>query len=436
MKYDLIVVGAGPGGYNCALKASSFGIKTLLVEKAHVGGTCLNNGCIPTKSLLKSAVELSNARRSELISFDNLAFSCDKMFEKKDKVISKLQKGIEFLLKKASVDLVTGTAKFVSENTIDVDGTVYEFEKAVIATGTVPAKLRIEGNDHVVDSDFVLHNEVAGDDVVIIGGGVVGVELASYLSFLGKSVTVLEFQSEILTGIDADAVKTLKSALKKQGIKILTGASVQKVELDESKKTVIAIQKDKTLTLSADQVISAVGRDARLGSLSLESAGVEYDRKIVVNEFNQTSNKNIFSIGDSSARIMLAHFAEAEGVNTACYLAGQEPVKDMSVVPSAIYTHPEVACVGKTEVDEDCYAQKAMMSANGKANIENCLDGFVKVVFDKTDTIIGGVVVGSRATDMISELSLAIANKLSKEDIAKVIHPHPTLSECIGVAVD
>ncbi len=436
--YNTIVIGAGPAGYNCALHLATGGQKVLIIEKGFLGGTCLNNGCIPTKSLLKSSSIYSQCKHSSEFGVDiDATLNMENVLLKKNKVIEKLRKGIEFLIKKGKVDAVYGKAKFIDNNTISVGNELFYAENVVIASGTSCASLSCFGGGLALNSDYVLHNEVAGEEIVIIGGGVVGVELASYLNNIGKNVVILEYAPTILANIDADCIKTMTSSLKKQGIKIITSASVSSLErIEEDKILIKAVIKGIEKEYICDNAITCVGRKPNIDGLELHNAGVECNKQIPVNENCQTNVANIYAIGDISSKIMLAHYAEAEGINLASFLLKEEKIKDLSIIPSAIYTYPEIACVGKTEVADDCFVGSYSFASNGKANIEGSLEGFVKTVFDKNGIIIGGAIVCGKATDMISTLSLAIANKLHISDMAKVVYPHPTLSEGIAFSVE
>ncbi len=435
-KKDVVVIGGGPAGYNFALKASELGFNVHLFEKNALGGTCLNNGCIPTKCLLKDSSKYSDFVSDYKLESD---FDFTKALDRKSKVITKLNRGIAFLLKKPNITVHLGeTPHFINNTTLVADDFTIENAIYVLATGTTCAPLNIEGGHFSINSDHVLHNPIAENDITIIGGGVVGIELATYLNNLGKTVRVLEYADNILTGIDPDCVKVMNATLKKKKVKVFTSVKVEKIEQVDGKKIVTATQNDKAISFETDVVISCVGRKTSLENLGLENTDLAYDRKIAVDVNNKTNLDNIYAIGDISSKIMLAHFAEAQGINLAYHLAEKSAERDLSIVPSAIYTHPEIACVGLTDVGDDTnyIIGLSTMAGNGKANVEGCLDGFVKTVFDKNGIIVGGAIVNSRATDMISELSLAIANKLHINDIAKVIHPHPTLSESITFSVE
>jgi dihydrolipoamide dehydrogenase len=432
--YDLAIIGGGPAGYNGALKAAELGLNTVLIEKAEIGGTCLNRGCIPTKSLLKSAEVYHEAINSEIfgVSSENVVMNYQTMYQKKNDVVKKLRNGIEFLIKKSKLEYISGEARFLDKNTIKVNEQIIEAKDIVIACGSKPASLPIKGGEFALNSDDVLSSPVEGNEIIIIGGGVIGTEYASLFSYLGKNVTIIEYANRILPIMDIDASNTISMALKKRGVKIFTNSKVEEIRKDD-KYSVIASVKDEEKEFSCDQVIVSIGRVANIGSLDLDNAGVKYDRKIIVDDNFRTNIPNIYSVGDASSKIQLAHYAEAEALCVIDIIAGVKPSIDLSVVPSAVYTCPELAMVGRIDAMENevLYMGKAFMMANGKANIENVTTGFVKTVFNSDGIIIGGVIINSRATDLIGELTLAIANRLTVSDIIKTIHPHPTLSEAI-----
>jgi dihydrolipoamide dehydrogenase len=434
--YKLAVIGAGSAGYNAALYASSIGLKTVLIEKGEVGGTCLNLGCIPTKSLLKSAEVYQTAKFCDAfgVECENVKYDLDKMYLRKDKIVEKLKKGIEYLINKSSLDFIKGQAEFLDKNIIKVNDTVIKAENILIATGSRPASLDIPGADLAINSDQVLTKSVKEDDIVIIGGGVVGVEFASLFSSLGKNVTIIEYANRLLPNFDIDAVNTLTMALKKKGVKIITNAKVFEIEKRDELKVLTMVQ-EEVKEVVCQKVILCIGRKANIESLHLDKANVLHDKNIIVDSACKTNIPNIYSAGDVIGKIQLAHFAEAQGIFAVDLIAGKTPTMNLDIVPSVVFSSPEIAFVGKTYKDDEIlYSSKVFMMANGKANIENSSAGFVKTVFDKNGKIVGAVIVNSRASELIGELSLAISNNLTVDDIIKTIHPHPTLSESIRLS--
>lgn len=431
--YDLAVIGAGPAGYNAALHASDLGQKTALIEANEIGGVCLNKGCIPTKSLLKSAQVYSLAQGGEIfeVCFDNVSIDCEKMYQRKDKVIEKLKKGIEYLIKKSTLDLILGQAEFVDEHTLKVNDTIIKAENILIACGSRPSKLRIKGEEYAIDSDDVLAQPIDEKEILIIGGGVIGIEFASLFSMLGKNVTILEYENGILPQSDLDAVNALTMSLKKRGVKIFTNSKVCEIIKDEKYK-VLATVKGEDKEFIAEKVITCTGRTPNITALKLDNAKVKHAQSIIVDDNCKTNIPNIYSVGDVSAKIKLAHFAEAQAICTVDYIASKTPSIDLRTVPSVVYSSPEIASVGTLwQAESKLHFCKVFMNSNGKASIEDSTSGFVKIVFNEDKVIVGAVIVNSRASELIGEMCLAITNKLTLDDIIKTIHPHPTLSEAV-----
>lgn len=440
--FDLIVLGGGPAGYNGALRAAENGLNVLLVEKDKLGGTCLNRGCIPTKSLLKSAEVFAEAKEAAVFGVDATAtYDQNRIYARKDTVTGGLRDGISFLLKKAKVTVVQGEARFSGEKTVTVtaDGAETEYcaKNVMIATGSAPARLPIPGIEFAENSDGVLSAPVDADDVAIIGGGVIGLEFASYFSLLNKRVTIIEAEPRILPLADRDVSNYLALAMKKRGVKILTSARVLAVEKTADGAFAVRVEyKGAEQLLPVGRVIVGVGRVAQFKGLSLEKAGIKVERRILVDENFETSAEGVYAVGDVSSAVQLAHLAEAQALNVADRICGKKYPADMTAVPSCVYTSPEVAWVGKTE-GEGVVTTKFNMAACGKAVVENCTTGFVKLAFDaQTKKLVGAAIMCSRATDMLSELSLALVNGLTAADLISAIHPHPTLSEAVRLAAE
>ncbi len=434
--YDVVVIGGGPAGYNGALECAKLGLKTALIERADLGGTCLNRGCIPTKSLLKSAEIFQSSQKAELfgVNVEAISYDMEKIYQRKNQVVSKLREGVKFLIKKSGLDYFEGQASFVDKNTINITSTdgdsTITAKNIVIATGSRPAKLNLEGIEYTKNSDDLLENGIVGENIVIIGGGVIGCEFACFLSSLGKKVTIVEMESRILPVMDRDISNYLSMSLKKNKVEILTNAKVRSIRKEDT--LLVDVESKGLKTIATDEVIVSIGRVANMDGLLLEKVGIEYDRIIKTNKNFLTSVDNIYAIGDVASKIQLAHLAEAQAVNVAHIIAGKEPPINLDVVPSCVYTSPEIASVGDTEATgEYVTTSKIPIGSNGKAVIEESTIGFVKTVFDK-DIIVGATIMCSRATDMIAELALAINSKLTRSDIAKTIHAHPTLSESIA----
>lgn len=451
-KYDLIVIGAGPGGYEAAIKAAHKGIKTAVIENREVGGTCLNRGCVPTKALMHTTHlyrEMSNCEELGL-QVDQVAVDIKQMYSHKDKVVDQLVSGIEFLFKSNKIDLFQGKGKILDPHHVLVeqeDGeTTLEGENIIIATGSVPAVPPIEGLNlpGVITSDGMLDQEGTNyKSLIIIGGGVIGMEFATVFNSIGCKVTVIEAMDRILPTMDKEIAQNLGMIMKKRGVEIHAGSMVKKVTQGENGLVCHFTKKDKEQTVEAEAVLVAIGRRANTEGLFADGISVETERGIVVNEHFQTSIPNIYAIGDVvHGTIQLAHVASAQGINTALHIAKEEPEVRLDVVPSCIYTDPEIASVGITT--DQAKAQgievktgKFNMAGNAKTIIEGQDRSFIKVIFDsKTEVLLGAQLMCARATDLVSELSTAIVNGLTVSQLSAVIRPHPTFTEAVTEAVE
>ena len=354
-KTDLIIIGAGPGGYETALEAAKAGLSVTLFEGAELGGTCLNAGCIPTKCLVKNAEVVSQFKNSEQFGIDDFTFSLDfnKVMERKNNVVETLRAGIAQMMKMAKVNVVKGFAAFTDDHTVTCDGEEYTADNFIIATGSVSKALPIPGADLecVMDSTRILSIDHIPESLTIIGGGVIGMEFAGIFSALGSKVTVIEFMKQILPPFDADIAKRLKAALTKQGIKIITGAAATSITQDADYQCVVNYTvKDKEEQVVSSDLLMAVGRAPRLDTCGLDKAGVEYTKRgIVVDEWMRTNVPHIFAIGDCNARMMLAHVASFQGMHALNAILGHDDDIDFNVVPSAVFTNPECGMAGLTE---------------------------------------------------------------------------------------
>ena len=453
--FDLIVIGAGPGGYVCAIEAAHKGLKTAIIEKQDVGGTCLNRGCIPTKALLHSAEIYSIASKGEQfgINIENPSFDFSKIHSYKSDVVKKLRSGIEGLFKANGIELIRGSGVIKNANTVTVDGTDYETKNIVIATGSVPSVPPIPGLDlcGVLTSDGILDSEHSdnfkselSESLVIIGGGVIGVEIASVYSSLGCKVTIIEAMDRILPTLDREVSQNLSMILKKRGVAINTASKVSAVtKCEDGSLSVSFVRKEKEESVVAENVLVAIGRRPFTQSLFGEGVEVQTERgRIVTNENFETSIKGIYAIGDVTSRIQLAHTASAQGAYVADVISNSASHTKLSLIPSCIYTSPEIASIGMSE-DEckekgiDFKVGKITMFSNGKTIISAGERGFIKVISEaSTGRVLGAVMMCERATDMISELTCAIANDLTVNDMLKVMRPHPTFNEAITEAFE
>lgn len=448
-QYDLVIIGAGPGGYEAAYEAADFGMKVALVEKDLVGGTCLNRGCVPTKTMMHSSDAYRIATRSANIgvSAEGVKADLNRIIDRKCEVSETLRDGIMFLLKKKKVDFVAGTAKVTDGHTVEISGNdeVSELTAAniMIATGSEPATPPIPGADlpGVLDSTGLL--ELRGEimkDFVIIGGGVIGIEFATIYSDLGTNVTVVEAMDRLLPNMDKELGRSLKMNFKNRGIDTHTNAMVEKIEERNGRLVCFYKEKDKVQEVEADHILVCTGRrpvTKGVFSEELEEKLLGARGFLQVDDCYRTEIPSIYGIGDAIGGTMLAHTATAEGRNAVAIMNGKEPEINMNVVAGCIYTSPEIASVGLTqdeakEAGIDVITKKFPTSANGKTVIEELDRGFIKLVASKEDhTLLGAQLMCGRATDIIGELAVAIANGLTVEEVANTIHPHPTFVEAV-----
>ena len=457
--FDLVVIGGGPGGYVCAIRAAQLGLKTACVEsRGTLGGTCLNVGCIPSKSLLNLSENFHKAKKdfnNQGIEIEGVKLNIEKMMSNKNKSVQVLTKGVEFLFKKNKVTYIRGKGVLFSKNNIIVydnnNKTSYNAKNIVIATGSAVASLPgIEIDEkNIISSTGALSLNSVPKKLAVIGGGYIGLEMGSVWSRLGAEVTVIEYLEHITPGMDREISSEFKKILTKQGIKFKMGSRVNKVKSSNSSVSInyTDLKSSKDETLEFDKVLVSVGRKPYTEGLNLTKIGVKKDNKgrIEVNEKLQTSINNIYAIGDVIKGPMLAHKAEEEGIAVAEILAGQSGHVNYDVIPGVIYTSPEVATVGKTEeqLKEEKISYKVgkfPFLANSRAKVNNETEGFVKILADsKTDKVLGVHIIGPHCGDMIAEMALAMEFGASAEDIARTCHAHPTHTEAIkeaALAVD
>mgnify|MGYP001375334432 FL=1 len=457
--FDVVIIGGGPGGYVCAIRSAQLGFKTACIEsRATLGGTCLNVGCIPSKSLLNLSENFSKAKKnfsSVGIEIKELTLNLSKMMKTKEKTVTILTKGIEFLFKKNKVTHIKGQASFKSNNEIIVQEKnsqkIYKANRIIISTGSVPTSLpgiKIDEKIIVSSTGALSFNKVP-KELVIIGGGYIGLEMGSVWKRLGSNVTVIEFLDHIASGIDKDMSSEFLKILKKQEINFKLNSKVIGVSVIKDKAVVNYISNETSARkkIEADKVLVAVGRKPYTEGLNLKKVSVKSDNqgRIQVDNKFQTSVKNIYAIGDVIRGPMLAHKAEEEGIAVAEIIAGQSGHVNYNMIPVVVYTSPEVASVGKTEqqlIEENIKYKigKFPFMANSRAKVINETEGFVKILAEeKTDKVLGVHIVGAHAGDMIAEMVLAMEFGASSEDIARTCHAHPTYSEAIkeaALAVD
>ncbi|MCK0180532.1 dihydrolipoyl dehydrogenase [Flavobacteriaceae bacterium S0862] len=446
-KYDIIVLGSGPGGYVTAIRASQLGFKTAVVEKESLGGVCLNWGCIPTKALLKSAQVFEYLKHAEDygLSVKDADKDFDAVVKRSRGVADGMSKGVQFLLKKNKVDVINGYGKVKPGKKVDVDGTEYSADHIIIATGARSRELPSLPQDgkKVIGYREALTLEKQPKKMIIVGSGAIGVEFAYFYNSMGTEVTVVEYMPKIVPVEDEDVSKQLERSFKKSGIKIMTSAEVTSV--DTSGKGVKATVKTKKgeEVLEADIVLSAVGIKTNIENIGLEDVGIVVDRdKIIVNDYYQTNIPGYYAIGDVTPGQALAHVASAEGILCVEKIAGQHvEALDYGNIPGCTYCSPEIASVGLTEAQAkeqglDIKVGKFPFSASGKASAGGHKDGFVKVIFDaKYGEWLGCHMIGAGVTDMIAEAVLGRKLETTGHEVLKAVHPHPTMSEAVMEAV-
>ncbi|RBP95066.1 dihydrolipoamide dehydrogenase [Cytobacillus firmus] len=441
---DTIVIGAGPGGYVAAIRAAQLGQKVTIVEKANMGGVCLNVGCIPSKALIAAGHRYENAKHSDVmgITAENVKVDFTKVQEFKSGVVNKLTGGVEGLLKGNKVDIVRGEAYFVDANTLrvmdDNSAQTYTFKNAIIATGSRPIELpTFKFSKRVLDSTGALALQEIPEKIVVIGGGVIGIELGGAYANFGSQVTVLEGADDILVGFEKQMSSLVKRNLKKKGVEFITKALAKGVEENETGVTVKFEEKGEEKSLDADYVFVMVGRRPNTDELGLEQAGIKMTERGVIEIDKQcrTNVSNIYAIGDIVAGPQLAHKASYEGKIAAEAIAGHNAEIDYLAIPAVVFSEPELASVGYTEQQAkeegiEVAAAKFPFAANGRALALDSTDGFLKLVTRKEDgLVIGAQIAGASASDMIAELGLAIEAGMTAEDLAMTIHAHPTLGE-------
>jgi dihydrolipoamide dehydrogenase len=459
-EYDLVILGGGTGGYVAAIRAAQLGLKTAVVEKSKLGGTCLHKGCIPSKALLRSAEVFATAKRSEEfgVSTGEVNINFAKVQERKEKIVEQLHKGVQHLMKQGKIDVFEGTGRILGPSifspmpgTISVemkDGSENEMlipKNVIVATGSRPRTLpglEVDG-DKVLSSDEALNLEQLPKSILIVGGGVIGIEWASMMSDFGVDVTVVEYADRIIPTEDREISREMQRLMKKKGIKIVTGAKVLPETLQKDGEVFISAEvKGSQKEFRAEKLLVSVGRQANIEGIGLENTEIKVEKGfIVTNEFYQTKESHIYAIGDCIGGLQLAHVASHEGLCAVEHIAGQNPGPiDYNLISKCIYSSPEAASVGMTEDEAkekglNIKTGKFSFRAIGKALVFGESDGFVKIIADKdTEDILGVHMIGPHVTDMISEAGLAMVLDATPWEVAHTVHPHPTLSEAIGEA--
>lgn len=449
MSKNIIIIGSGPAGYPCALKLKELGANVTIIEKGNFGGTCLNRGCIPSKSFLDAGHRVHSLeilkgllKDDAGLNFDTSMLSWDKIKQRKTDVISKLRNSLEKMIQMKKIEVIKGKASFESANKIKIyteEGEVIkEFDYAIIATGTNPSFPPPFANfkDKLLDSDRIFDIPKIPKSLAIIGGGVIGLEFACFFNSIGTDVSVIELLPNILPGEDAMVIRALKTSFEKRGIKFYLGKKTQSLEISDDKKI---LNLDDGTKLEVDDILVATGRSANLDELNLNAIKLTSDnRGLKVNDYLQTEIENIYAIGDINGISLLAHSATKQGEIAAENIMGAKKTFDSNIVPKCIYTWPEVASIGlnKNEADEkgiEAKTQRTYFNFSGKALTTEAAEGFVQIVYNAVDdTIIGAQIVGQSATELIHIIAVAIKFKLKKSDMKELIFAHPTMAEAIG----
>ena len=447
LTYDIAIIGGGPGGYVAAIEASRHGLKTALIEKKSLGGTCLNNGCIPSKSLLKSA-EIADLLRNKAskrgFSFENLAFDYDLIIKNSKKNTKRLKSGLTSLLSKKDISIYDGEASFIDRNNLKIQTKNEEIQisskNIVVSTGSrpfFPENLTPNG-EKIIDSDFVLDSNNLPDSICILGGGYIGIEFAYLYNSFGVDVTIVESSNSILSFVDKEIIEELKKSYLKKGIKIYESTQVTMTEEVGNNIVIHLSNSEEALIIESNLLLLSTGRVPNTTNLNLDASGVNTDSFgfILVDKNYSTNIKNIFAVGDVIGGSMLAHKASEEGFRVIDKILNSDSIDTEYIVPACIYCQPEISYVGITEE----YAKEKKIAyrvakfpfkANGKSLADDNLSGFCKILIDKEDLILGAHIIGKGCSEMISEITLVMQNKLKIDSIIRTIHPHPTLSEML-----
>jgi len=439
----MTIIGGGVGGYPAAIRAARLGAEVTLIEKDALGGTCLNWGCIPTKSLLQSAAVVRTMKESETFGVKCRGFEIDfaAVMARKNAVVARLTRGVGALLKARKVRVIQGTASFADARTVQIreTGETVQGDAVLIASGSVPARIPVVGADgpDVMDSSQVLAMQTLPRSVAVIGGGVIGVEFAQFLAAMGTEVTILEMLPGLVPGMDREIAAVLQKQISAAGVKVVTGAAVKGIDRGNTGNIVTYTVGGKTETVGAEKVLLTVGRKPEFSLLGIDTVGIRHERgAIVVNEFMETNVPGIWAAGDVVGGIMLAHLAAAEGECAVKNILGHREAMRYKAVPSCIYTTPEVASVGLTEESArergEIRVGRFPLRGNGKALILNEPEGLVKIIADRqSGEVLGVHIIGPHATDMIAEAVLGMTMGMTAEALAGAIHPHPTVSEAV-----
>ncbi|MBQ4500069.1 MAG: dihydrolipoyl dehydrogenase [Alistipes sp.] len=448
-KYDIIVIGSGPGGYVAAIRAAQCGKRVAVVEKADAGGVCLNWGCIPTKALVRSAQVYADCKAAATFGVaieGEVKPDWTKMVERERMVATTMNKGVQFLFKKNNIDVIAGFGKLKSAHVVDVDGVEYEADNVILATGARPRVMPfmpIDG-EHIISSKEALVLPSLPETMIVVGSGAIGSEFAYIYATMGVKVTIVEYMPQIMPLEDEDTAKAMERAFRKLRATVMTSTTVKQVSVREDGKCVVDVEGKKgAQTLEADVVLSAVGIKSNIEGIGLEELGIEVERdKIKVDNHYKTNVDGVYAIGDIIATPALAHVASAEAIHCVEHICGLNPEDvDYSTIPSCIFTSPEVASVGLTEqqvrdMGIEYKVGKFPYTASGKATAAGERDGFVKLIFDAEEKLLGAHFVGHNVTEMIGEPTLAKSLGITAHRIARTIHAHPSMHEAVMEAAE
>lgn len=450
-KYKIAIIGSGPGGYVAALRAGQLGLDTVLIEKEVLGGTCLNWGCIPTKAFVRSAELFSDIQNAKDfgIKVEKAEVDFSAVVKRKDKIVSRLVRGIDHLLEREGVDQIEGEASFIDQKKLKIEKetetTEIEAENIIIATGSKASTLRIPGADleGILDSRDALDLAELPESMVIVGGGVIGMEFAFIFRNFGVDVTVLEYLDQLVSGVDSEIASELNRSARRRRISVKTSSKVKEIKKSDSAYEVIYQQKNKEKSVKAEKVLMAVGRNPYTEGLKLENAGVEFSERrksVQVNEKMETNVEGIYAVGDVTDKILLAHVASTQGVIAVENINGMDKKMNYQAVPGAIFTSPEIGTVGLTEAEAeaegiDYKVATFPFAASGKVMAMGEREGKVKLIVEKeSEKIIGAALIGIEASDLIAELTLAVNLSLTAKDLRNTIYAHPTTAEVIHEA--
>ena len=440
---DLVIIGAGPGGFDTAIFAKEHGLDVTLIEKHKVGGTCLNYGCIPTKALYHNALSIKNMSELNVfgIKVDNYEIDYDVIKSRKESIVSSQVNNVLTTLKKLKIDLIEGEASIISNNEIEVNGEIIKTKNIIIATGSISKRISFEGDnlDIIHDSTDILSLDVFPRKMLIVGAGVIGCEIATIFNNFDSEITLVEYEPEILPPLDQDIKKRARNLYKRQGIKIYTKSEFKSVVKRDGLYYATIESKGKLVEIETDYILLSTGRAPSFGNLDLDSLNIEYTKMgIKVNENFQTSVKNIYAIGDVTGILMLAHKATYDGYKAVSNIINKDMDINFNLVPSVVFSFPEIASVGVTEqeLNNTTYrTNKYLFKTNAKAECSNETSGFIKMIVNEEDILVGCHIIGTHASDLIHEVTSIMYTKISINEYKNIIHAHPTLSEVVGECI-